>query len=199
MMKILLKTCRIDVKTVIDTEDVFFEKSDENLNEIYADSNHNINFLPKNIYEKYPNLISMSIWYCSLESVSKDSFQRLTMLRRLALNYNQLKVIKTDTFEDLVNLEWLFLDNNKIVDVDGQAFVTLANLKILSLNNNICINAIYRTEEGIKSVTISVTDICSRFLTLPKCQVFVQKERDKGILLQKGVKQKLESCSKRQK
>lgn len=213
MKKILLKTCRMDETTVIDSDDFVFQKTDETINEVYTDYNFLIQYLPRNMYEQYPKLVSIrylflvhillvftlvcaffSVWYCSLLAVSKDNFQKLTKLRRIALNHNKLKVIQNDTFEDLVNLEWLFLDNNKIIIVDGQAFVSLVKLNVLSLGQNKCINMNFYGEAAIKNMPTAVNYICSSYENYEICQSKLKNENDIATSLEKSVKTKIENC-----
>lgn len=115
-----MKTCRIDLKTTIDNIETVFVDADETINEIFADGNMNIKYVPPNIYRTYPNLISLSFYFCSLGSISKVNFEQLYNLRILALHQNKISVIDNDTFNDLESLEVLYLDSNRIIKVDGQ-------------------------------------------------------------------------------
>jgi hypothetical protein len=60
--RVLLKSCRIDLTTTISSAGYVFTDPDETVNEVYADGNLNIKFLPLRIHETYPNLLTMSFW-----------------------------------------------------------------------------------------------------------------------------------------
>lgn len=196
MMRILLRTCRMDQDTIIDSKDFSLANADENITEIYTDANLNLKYLPVNIYEKYPNLISISSWYCGLKSVSKDNFKGLTKLRRLAINQNRISIVENNTFEDLEALEWLYLDNNRIIQIDGQAIVPLINLKELTLFDNKCIGIGF-FGDSVKTAPKEITDICSRYLTFQQCDALLTSELERHTDLERVARETVENCSRK--
>lgn len=111
----LTQSCRIDSSTIINSDNfTFASEVEEYIPEIFADENQEIQYLPNRIYEKFPNLLSLSIWHCALAVISKESLQKLTFMQRISFNYNNLTAINVDTFEDMTNLKWLMLDHNRI-------------------------------------------------------------------------------------
>lgn len=109
-----LQTCFMDGETIIDELGTMISSIlKKSVTEVFFDRNKNIEFLPENIYEKFPNIVSYTAWDCALNSVSKVNFKSLSKLRRLALNNNKIQRIESDTFEDLKALELLMLSKRK--------------------------------------------------------------------------------------
>lgn len=71
--------------------------------------NRKIFFLPIDIHEKIPNLLSIYAQRCSISSISKKNFNKLSELKNLNLCENRIEKIESDTFEDLLNLRSVHL------------------------------------------------------------------------------------------
>lgn len=71
--------------------------------------NKNVSFLPVNVYNLFPYLVTMSASSGSIKTISKENFKHLKKLRGLYLDKNQIKTIRTNVFEDLTSLERLDL------------------------------------------------------------------------------------------
>lgn len=74
---------------------------------ILFDSNKGIEYLPVNVYEKFPNLIGISAWNCAVKAVTKKNFKNLKQLKFLGLASNHIETIDENTFEDLISLTTL--------------------------------------------------------------------------------------------
>ena len=192
--RILLKTCRMDLTTVIDSTDFSYGKADEAITEIYTDGNLNIRYLPLNPNENYPNLISMSFWLCGVRSVSKSNFIKLSKLRRLALNQNRLSIIEDNTFEDLVALEYLYLDNNRIIQIDGQSMVPLKSLKHLDIYSNKCISTTFFGANQVATIPKTITEVCSSYVTFQACERMLNNENELKHSLEKNISAIIAYC-----
>jgi hypothetical protein len=119
-----------------------------------------VEFLPENLSEKFPNLIVISIMNCSVETISRSHFKGLhelivlylshnkietidknafkdnQKLVKLTLKDNKLKFIPDDLFKSLTNLEYLYLTHNQIRYIEPLAFENLLNLKNISFSQN---------------------------------------------------------------
>jgi Leucine-rich repeat (LRR) protein len=117
----LLQVCRMDLAIVIDTNSFTLSSEvNQDVTEIYASGNHNIDFLPNNIYEKFPNILSLSFRSCNLNSVTNENFQKLFSMKRLDLAGNTIEAISDNAFSDLTNLRYLHLHYNNIIKMSGE-------------------------------------------------------------------------------
>jgi Leucine-rich repeat (LRR) protein len=98
--------------------------------------NSQVEFIPKNLAQKLPKLISIEISYCTVESVEDHHFQGLSELIELSLAHNKIKSISTDSFKTNIKLESLSLNGNEIIYLSNDHFQSLINLKRLNLNDN---------------------------------------------------------------
>lgn len=71
--------------------------------------NEQVDYLPENISERFPNLVVMDAVYSSINSISKANFVNLTSLQRLYLRGNRIQRIDDDTFSGLISLTVLEL------------------------------------------------------------------------------------------
>lgn len=156
----VLKSCIMDSIKIDSSEFTIGSAKDETVEEIYFDHNPNLSFLPKAIGEKFPNLLSLSAWDCSLIIVSKDNFINLSSVRRMALNENQITTISAETFKDLQSLEWLFLDHNRIKSLNAEVFESLPRLKLLSLVSNKCVDKDFSGELEMAEMPQVLTEKC---------------------------------------
>lgn len=159
-LDVVLKTCIMNSTAINSNYFTITSVKDETVEEIYFDHNHDLNFLPNAIGEKFPNLLSLSAWRCSLLSVSRDNFIQLLSLRRMALNENNIQTISTETFEDLTSLEWLFLDHNKIKTLDVEVFKSLHKLQFISLSSNLCVDKDFNGEVQMAEIHRAVEENC---------------------------------------
>lgn len=196
--RIVLKTCRMDTydKTDIDSPDsVLSSEVDEDMTEIFADNNRNVEYLPTNIHEKFPNLLSMSFWYCNVRVVSNTTFKNLKFLIRLALNGNFLDHFDDGTFADLVNLKYLYLDYNRLDNIDGNVFKPLVSLRTLILYGNACINENFGAKD-FPDAFDEITTICRDNLNLQVCSNSLRYLKIETEFLSKTTKNKMENCEK---
>lgn len=98
--------------------------------------NKNLNFLPRFIGEKFPNLETFTILNCSLQIVRNFYFKDLRKVRFMNLFSNNIASIENGSFDDLVKVRSLHLQYNRIRTVDVELFATMVNLKNLDLGNN---------------------------------------------------------------
>lgn len=93
-----------------------------------------IAFIPREIFEKFPQLRSFTL-PGRIETISHDDFAQATNLVRLTFG-NQLKVIPGNVFDRLTKLEVLDLSWNKITSIHENGFKGLNNLRTLKLSRN---------------------------------------------------------------
>jgi Leucine rich repeat len=76
---------------------------------INSERNKNIQFLPENVYEVFPNLEGYNSHACAIKIISKANFQGLNKLKDLNLHTNQIEMLISDSFQDLTSLNLLQL------------------------------------------------------------------------------------------
>lgn len=95
--------------TVIDSPDFLITSDrDETVEGFSAYKNSKFEHLPINIGEKFPNLIALQVYNCSVKRISKDSFKGLSKLRRLYIYHNQIEQIDDDVFEHIPAVEEIY-------------------------------------------------------------------------------------------
>jgi Leucine rich repeat len=158
----LVKVCRIDQSTSINSFNVTFASEfDENVVEIFAKNNDKIRYLPKNIYEMFPNLKTVNFEECSLKAVTIENLQKLLFMKRINFKNNEIRTINVGTFNDLVNLEQLILTNNKISRMNGDVFKPLVKLRLLDFDGNFCITENFIGDElNVMNIVESVSQKC---------------------------------------
>lgn len=129
--------CELDKGTVISSSDtVFSNLRNLDLKEIEIRDERGIEYLPKNIVEKFPNLRALVADECSIKTIGFVNLHGLTKLVKLSLRDNQLDFIHEVSFGDLGALESLYLKSNKIVILPTKLFSKLDKLRFLDLSDN---------------------------------------------------------------
>lgn len=94
------------------------------------------NFIPNNIADFFPNVITFQILNSGLQKIEKENFNGLYEMTDLNLWKNQLRQIDENTFDHCNGLLGLYLSNNHLTKIYPLTFLKLANLAVLHLNNN---------------------------------------------------------------
>lgn len=104
------KTCLMSSASTVDSLGFLIASPrDETVEVLRMSTNKKIFFLPENVAEMFPNLVSYYAYGCSLTEVSKKNFRSLRKLTLLSLNGNNIEEIASNTFEDLRSLLYLYL------------------------------------------------------------------------------------------
>lgn len=103
----IVKWCIMNVVTEITSDEVkISDGRNENITDLWFSTNPKISFLPVEMHEKFPNIDWIHATYCSISTINKKNFIKLSKLRILSLSYNKIQKIESDTFDgDLVNLQ----------------------------------------------------------------------------------------------
>ncbi len=82
-----------------------------------------IDFIPKQILEEFPNLNGLIIYECNLPVLKNDLFpEEFVVLEYLKLGYNKIISIEPFAFQNLENLKWLSLEGNEIQSLPFNLF-----------------------------------------------------------------------------
>lgn len=101
-----------------------------------ANNNKNLEFLPVDVSENFPNLLAYSASRCCLKGLVYSNFKGLTSLQHLDLQHNKIESVESKNFLDLRSLRFLKLSSNKISRISNDSFESLVKLEELHLENN---------------------------------------------------------------
>lgn len=73
------------------------------------ENNKNINYLPINLHENFPNLFGLDGRDCSIRQITNDNFRGLKFLKQIWLSKNNIEIIASNTFEENKHLEYVSL------------------------------------------------------------------------------------------
>lgn len=96
----------------------------------------NINHLPNNISQFFPNLQYFGVVDSSLEFLKRENFNGMETVKTLDLRKNKLSIIPDDVFSDLINLRKIDLSRNSIVILPSNAFNVMFHLTKFVVNEN---------------------------------------------------------------
>lgn len=111
-----------------------------------------INFVPRSIFSKFPNLKTFSL-PGRIENVWPNDFINACNLVEVNIG-NQLKVIPEHVFSSMTKLELLDLSTNKIKSIQHNAFNGLNNLRTLKLTRNHLLKLPANTFYGIQALEV---------------------------------------------
>ena len=130
------KMCSI-ITEAIQSEDCAIDaKEDSAVEEFKMANNDKIRFLPQNVAEKFPELLTYGAHNCTIKFLNGKHFRNLRKLELLNLYGNQIENIASDTFKDLTSLKELNLRDNKIQFLSSRVFHSQENLIKLYLDKN---------------------------------------------------------------
>lgn len=106
-------TCFMQAKTKITAEGCEMhdqhDKSNKTVESLEFMANKNVFFLPIHVYKVFPHLVDYGATNCSLGKISRNNFEKLSLLKFLYLRHNKITSIEDGTFADLRSLEILDL------------------------------------------------------------------------------------------
>lgn len=102
----------------------------------YILDDEEVEYLPRQIVEKFPNMKKLSVTYTGLTVVRGYFFKKMRNLRDLVLSFNKITTFEADAFEDLVSVKKLWLHENMIQTLDEKLFAKMVSLEKLWLQHN---------------------------------------------------------------
>ncbi|KAL7011117.1 hypothetical protein ACKWTF_014095 [Chironomus riparius] len=118
------------------TEFMIMSRRAEAVKAFMSNNLKNIEFLPENVNEKFPNLANFEALNCSIKAVRKENFFGLQKLVKLVLDYNEIQELGANVFDDLIRLKTLSIQYNKIHDINAATFKNLKALHGLYIGHN---------------------------------------------------------------
>lgn len=129
------KTCVVN-QTIDNEIYVLRPEPDTTVEGFEVFKNSKMQFLPRHIGKRFPNLLDFWASDCGLTIVRDFYFANMRNARSLFLAKNKIAMIETDSFKDLISVQWLSLSDNKIETLDGHIFASMVKLHELWLQNN---------------------------------------------------------------
>lgn len=142
---------------------------------------HDVEFLPEKISKKFPFLLGLEVYNCSVKLLTRKNFANLNELIELSMPENKLEFIGRDIFADLKSLKFLGLEDNQIEYVNSKSFHQLINLEVLKLSDN----KITFLDENIfeKLTNLKVISLSNNKLVEIQENLFKRNSQLKNILL----------------
>lgn len=82
------------------------------------------------------NVVELNVLKAELNSIKRNNFKNLVLLKILRIRKNELEPFESDVFDDLISLESLEMKENEISEVKQHTFNHLVKLKQLILDEN---------------------------------------------------------------
>ena len=93
-------------------------------------------FIPRNIFEMFPNLRTLEVTGTKLEVIEEEMFDGALKLQKLLMDSNEIRIIVTKAFRGLSKLKLLSLEQNQINSLPLDIFEDLISLQIVRLSHN---------------------------------------------------------------
>lgn len=122
----IFETPRVDISCLTSEEINWFDISE----------NKNVQYLPMNVFRKFPNLEIYYAFKSGVLEIHRNNFYGAEKLQGLWLDHNEIITIESGSFNELKSLKWLYLGFNKLTSLDAQLFHNLKPLFSLSLEKN---------------------------------------------------------------
>lgn len=140
--------------------------------------NVNVEYLPVNLQQRFPNLKRLTIHSCGLKNITRNDLKGLENLEFISLSSNRLTLLPDDLFADMKNLKTVHFDNNKIQFLSSKLLKPIEHsLDAAIFYGNGKLNANF-----VKSGKINLQqfkDIIDRKCTPPAPEVPAAEEMDK--------------------
>lgn len=98
--------------------------------------NSNLEKIPKEIFQNFPNLELFFATNVGLKKLDPDFFKGAENMKTLDLSKNKIEELKEAVFGEAPNLQNLILAENAITVVDRSAFKSIPKITILNLDDN---------------------------------------------------------------
>ena len=93
-------------------------------------------FLSSDIFQKFPNLLDLSVLLYSVENIVQGNFHGAQHLRRIIINNNYITQLTDNIFSGAPNLEIIQMNGNSIYSLSIQTFAGLTKLETLYLEHS---------------------------------------------------------------
>lgn len=147
-------------------------RSEKNVMSIIFKDLENLNYIPKNLLQFFPNLISISSYNTNLSRISSSDLESYSELKFFTLMNSKISYLPSDLFKFNTKLESILISENGYLDHVGKKLLeNLKYLKKADFNGNQCIHFYADTPEQIEELKRELaTDECTPYVR----EVFVE-------------------------
>lgn len=131
-----LKTCSLNNQSIGSTGLMIDSPLDLTVKALNISQNKDVEYFPEHISDKFPKLVIIQVFNCSLKYVRENDFEGLHELTALNLSLNNIAKIESGAFKDNAKLEYLGICSNRLKHLSIDLFASLLNLKDLRLQFN---------------------------------------------------------------
>lgn len=135
---------KVDEKVLRTVGDHQKDKTNDNLSAI-SFNNIRIDHFPRRLEMFFPNLRTLTINSCGLQSIRKFDLIGLENLKQLTLNGNEISALPDNLFEATPNIETLSFYSNRIRFIGMNIFNPLSKLKYANFKMNVNIDVCFKT------------------------------------------------------
>lgn len=130
-----VNTCFIN-QTIDNDAYVLGSPVNTSVEQVFINRNNGVKDLPRNIGDKFANLIEFWATRCQLTTVRNHYFMNMQKLKFLNLRENKITTIEPDAFKDLISIHRMNLQTNMIETLDENIFTAMVALEWLHLEQN---------------------------------------------------------------
>jgi Leucine-rich repeat (LRR) protein len=149
---------------------------------VRLDNSPQIDFIPKQILEEFPNLNGLIITSSNFPVLKNDLFSEdFVVLEYLYLSYNKIASIESLAFQNLKNLKWLALNYNNIRSLPFNLFQKNPKLIYLDFRGNQIISIspnLLKNLNQLKKLDLEDSECVSRGFGCDTCSPISQSDLD---------------------
>lgn len=133
----------------------------------------NMEKIPQNLAEFFPNLVKLNITKTNLKSIDKEDLKNFPKLEILTLNFTQIHKLPEKLFEFTPNVKEVNIENSLIEFVNFHTFDGLKNLKTIKFNNSCAV-----LESKSRKIQNSIVEIISKCTEVDKFFCFFEVKQN---------------------
>ena len=137
----------------------------ENITSLEYKSENTLKFIPKSIFQQFPQIQLLFISNSKLTQLKQNYFKNAENLKFLKISQNPLKELADDTFGEALNLDNINLEQNEIEMISRYAFRGLSKVSGIFLASNKIKFLPFNTFDGLSSLLLLSLEfnICINF------------------------------------
>lgn len=120
----------------------------------------NLEIIPKNIENFFPNLLGIEWYNSNLMTVSADDLKPFPQLKVFSVYINHLLTVDGDLFQFTPNLRWISFYDNNIQHVGPDLLTQLVDLGYADFRSNVCISKLANTAQLLSDLNAQLISKC---------------------------------------
>ena len=103
-------------------------------------ANLNLGFIPGNISNFFPNIITVNMVVCQISEIKQEDIKSFRQLQQFDVDQNKIREIPNGFFDENRDLKFISFSNNPMKHISFNVFDDLSSLERLHFGGNFCIN-----------------------------------------------------------